>query len=421
MNEEKRTKEYLKRLNDMRLSESSRARMRGELSEYADFHAAEGAQEGVRVGEDDRLMGHVPQGTLYQLFGLKLRKTTMHATAAILIAVMIGGGTSFAAENAVPGDVLYPVKVEVNENVKSALAVSNAAEAKLQARLAQERLEEAEQLAAEGRLDAESSAVIRTRLQRHYEAAIERSERAETEANAEVAAEVRATLEGAFRSYADVLSRIDAGGDGSAGADIVSDLNAYADAVADARATATVDANTDVAAAVERAESVVTEVEAALEDARAELSADTYGRINAQFDNAVEAMAEARASLEANARGEAHAAAQRAIRFASEVRSMIKSALRLDVDLELDTGVNIGAGATTQNGADAESETRAGGDSEAESDTETGAEGESDTSADAEAGVEVDLETDTSVDTDSVEAGGSGGGSVETDADLDLY
>ena len=35
----------------------------------------------------------------------------------LIIILIIGGGASFAAEQAVPGNLLYPVKISINEKV----------------------------------------------------------------------------------------------------------------------------------------------------------------------------------------------------------------------------------------------------------------------------------------------------------------
>src|SRR3989338_3749649 len=43
---------------------------------------------------------------------------------ALLIALFVGGGTSLAAENSLPGDPLYHVKVGINEEVRGWLSLS---------------------------------------------------------------------------------------------------------------------------------------------------------------------------------------------------------------------------------------------------------------------------------------------------------
>ncbi len=81
-------------------------------------------------------------------------------TIVLLLALLAGGGTSLAAEQALPGDALYPVKVDIMEPIRATLAVSPEAKAKWQTRVAERRLEEGERLLASGSLSDENRAKI---------------------------------------------------------------------------------------------------------------------------------------------------------------------------------------------------------------------------------------------------------------------
>jgi len=116
-------------------------------------------------------------------------------TIVIAIIILLGGGASFAAENVLPGDALYPVKVSVNEEVKSAFSFSSEAKAMYEIRRAEKRLLEAEKLAAMGRLDATGRANAVARFESHAEAFAEHAAEAESEKGAEALAEVRAKFE----------------------------------------------------------------------------------------------------------------------------------------------------------------------------------------------------------------------------------
>lgn len=165
MNNEKQTTKYLSKLNNLKLSDSSRARIENNLLEYAKFHS-------VRVGEDSRSIKQVQRST--SLFTFKLA----YMPFIILLTVMVGGGTSFAAQGALPGDFLYPVKTEINEPVRSVLAIGANAEANLQAKIVTERIAEAEELEAEGKLDSDARARLSASVQAHLakaEKALEKS------------------------------------------------------------------------------------------------------------------------------------------------------------------------------------------------------------------------------------------------------
>jgi hypothetical protein len=113
----------------------------------------------------------------------------------IIIAVVLAGGASFAAENSLPGDILYPVKIHVNEEVRAVVALD--AEAKIRAaeRRALLRLEEAEKLEAKGKLDAEVTAEIAARFKEHAEALSAKLEKVHAEGQAEVHSNFESAIE----------------------------------------------------------------------------------------------------------------------------------------------------------------------------------------------------------------------------------
>lgn len=82
-------------------------------------------------------------------------------------ALVVGGGTAYAAQGALPGDLLYPIKIHITEPVEVALAQNSEAKAKVEARLAERRVEEAQSLAARGELDATTTAELQTNFDGH--------------------------------------------------------------------------------------------------------------------------------------------------------------------------------------------------------------------------------------------------------------
>lgn len=71
-----------------------------------------------------------------------------------LVVLVLGTGVSLASERSLPGDWLYPVKLNVNENLVSRLKQSDASRAAWVAELVVRRVHEAQQLAARDRLDS---------------------------------------------------------------------------------------------------------------------------------------------------------------------------------------------------------------------------------------------------------------------------
>jgi hypothetical protein len=184
MNPDIKTTEYIAKLKDIKLSDSSRARIKNNLQEYAAFH-------GVRVGSEARSIPVVPMRT--SLFSLKFA----YMPLVILLAIMIGGGTTLAAQSSVPGDILYSVKIGVNENIREALTISADSEAKLQANLLEERLEEAQKLQAKGQFTAETESTVVANIS----AQAKRAEAAAEHSSEEVKLETKAKIALALQNF----------------------------------------------------------------------------------------------------------------------------------------------------------------------------------------------------------------------------
>ncbi|RJQ33916.1 hypothetical protein C4556_03635 [Candidatus Parcubacteria bacterium] len=133
------------------------------------------------------------------------------ALAGFLIIFLVGGGTSYAAADALPGDILYTIKTRVNEPITSALALSPEAKASVSATLAVRRLEEAEVLASEGRLSSAVSVEIESKFEEHIEA-FEAKTTVLTEKDEDIktVADVQSDLEASLKVHASVLADLSA-------------------------------------------------------------------------------------------------------------------------------------------------------------------------------------------------------------------
>lgn len=129
--------------------------------------------------------------------------------AAVLIVAVLGGGTAYAAEGALPGDALYSVKVHVNEPIAEALAVTPKEQATVNANIATERLNEAQQLAAKGRL----STTTAVHLEANYEAHVAQADAAVAtvaQHDPSLAAQLHASLESRVAARGQVLKLLQA-------------------------------------------------------------------------------------------------------------------------------------------------------------------------------------------------------------------
>ena len=124
----------------------------------------------------------------------------------LIIALVMGGSVSFAAENTIPGDALYPVKVYVNENARAAVAFTDKSKAELAVELANRRLEEAGKLAVRGTLDADTEASVATNVENRVKDA--RAKLATLKSHDEDgASEIKVDLSSVLRAHGVVLAK----------------------------------------------------------------------------------------------------------------------------------------------------------------------------------------------------------------------
>jgi hypothetical protein len=91
----------------------------------------------------------------------------MPSIAIALVAVLVIGGVSAAAQTSLPGQPLYPIKVHINENLEGAFALSDSMRADWDMGIISERLSEAQQLASQGQLSAAAQTDITNNFDTH--------------------------------------------------------------------------------------------------------------------------------------------------------------------------------------------------------------------------------------------------------------
>ncbi len=103
-----------------------------------------------RVMKTPVLSPYMPKVNVWNFFSI--HKSFAYALASLLIFVIAGGTLTYAAEGTVPGDLLYPIKVNVTEPMRDALAITPVEKASWNAEKAVRRLNEAETLANKNKL-----------------------------------------------------------------------------------------------------------------------------------------------------------------------------------------------------------------------------------------------------------------------------
>ncbi len=101
---------------------------------------------------------------------LHLNSLYVRSLAGVFAVVMIVG-VPFIAERSMPGDVLYPVKVQFNEELRSSLSLSPYAKVAWETERLERRLAEARLLASEGKFTQEAEDKVAQAVKDHTDAA----------------------------------------------------------------------------------------------------------------------------------------------------------------------------------------------------------------------------------------------------------
>lgn len=290
---------------------------------------------------------------------------TRMVLAGLLLVVVAGAGTASAAQRALPGDTLYPIKISINEQVELALASNTAAKATLEVEFAERRVEEAQTLAAAGRLDTDMADSLGATVEVHIEKAEALASEVEPEEPG-VAAEVRAKLASSLSANGAVLKRLGrdssnerskrgsevlsakviARSDGSGRAEARAfsiaapaaksapsqgggSISSMTMAVADSSGGE--DANPKVAVRLQsKAAEALKEAREEYEERSGPLEASLAAQVTEQFGFADEAMSKGSAALGAGAYAEAQAHFTEVLRISLRLEALLKAEKRFD-------------------------------------------------------------------------------------------
>lgn len=271
-------------------------------------------------------------------------------TIILIIALFIGGGTSFAAESALPGDILYPIKVSVNEEVRSFTAISNKAQSQWDARRAERRLEEAETLAVEGRFNAKTRADIESRFESHAEAFQKHAEKIETIQNARTSFEIHSNFEASLEAHEQVLVRIATEKANvreevkSLLIEVRTRLNTTVKARSNLQAKVSAEVNGEVKTAAEgklrAAENKISEVRSFIGRMKTSVSASADVQAEAKLKVAESVVVRGKTEMEAQTYGKAFVSFQEAIRIAQEAKLLVATEERIDIEIKV-PGVDV--------------------------------------------------------------------------------
>lgn len=261
---------------------------------------------------------------------------------ALIIALIVSGGVGVAAQNSLPGNVLYPVKINVNEKLEGLLSVSAKAKADFEAVLASRRLQEAEELSSEGKLDDQIATDIQANFEEHANAAEKGVSDLKTDNDLESASEVAADFESSLHSHETILVTLSLKGDeenrnaiGSVIKKLDSELKDTDKVRSDVEVKIKSSKGPEVQAAAEgkmtAAQNKIDEVSKFI--ANANVATSTMVEAQAKLTVAKSTFAQGKIKLDAKAYGEAFVLFQNSIRLAQEAKMTLESRDELDIDV----------------------------------------------------------------------------------------
>ena len=253
----------------------------------------------------------------------------------LALAVLFGGGASFAAEGSLPGELLYPVKVGVNERVGEVLAFSTEAKANFEAKLAARRAEEMAKLSEQGEVSVEVAERLKAKFEIRAERAHERLAELEAEGKFGAAIEANTRFQALLdRKAAIFTDKIGYNGGNPNIEELMKfsvGINGEKGRLISAQARAEAQLRTDVPPGFEQraegklkaTENKIAESIRFIESQKDNVSAEVYAEAQAKLVIAENHVVEGKAQLEAQAYAEAFISFNRAFSTAMEAKNAV--------------------------------------------------------------------------------------------------
>lgn len=151
------SEQFHKKASTIKLSASERAVLREQLMTYMEYHP-------VTVTNTPKTVAPTVLQDRFYTISLPRRYWQSFAGLSVIALLVV---VPTLAERAVPGDVLYPIKVQVNEEIRSSLTSDGYEKIAWETERLERRISEARLLAKEGRLTAEVEAEVIAAVQTH--------------------------------------------------------------------------------------------------------------------------------------------------------------------------------------------------------------------------------------------------------------
>ena len=273
----------------------------------------------------------------------------------LLVFLLAGGSTSFAAQYALPGELLYPVKVGVNEKVGKLLQASPEAKATYEVALVRERLKEATVLSVEGKLDPEMQTELESRFTTQATEAKAHIEKIRKQGDIRTAADITSDLEVSLITNSKILGEAGKKSDDNTRSirkkvdDELGKVSAVRTNLEEEIASSSkresetsrserkrVNASAFAVGKIRDAENTLRSAQTYLEKKRSKVGAQAATDAETRFGDALGLITQAKEKAETGANGEAFNLGNEAIRISQEAQELLKARADLNLNVLID-------------------------------------------------------------------------------------
>ena len=348
---------FIKKAKDISLSKNEKTAIRQSVLNFISLHPVR-SKTSLGTSADMSLTSRTSNGTVRSdttprlsygsnIFFFNHFNLTKTMAILLIISLMVGGGVGLAAEQALPGDSLYPVKIGLNEEVKGWLLVSEEARANWEVERVQRRLEEAEEMTSRGSLNAETRAVIEANFEAQSERVRDRIAKFESKDNFNAAVGVSSNFEVALKAHERILAELlDEETDAvlkieikpikiRVGFEASEAKKSREDNEDKVSAKVRVDIESAAEGKLGAAENKIEEVRKFIENMESKLGAEATVQAKARLTLADQTVAEGKAKFESKAYGDAFILFQKAIRIAQEAKLLVQARHELKINVQI--------------------------------------------------------------------------------------
>lgn len=273
----------------------------------------------------------------------------------LLVFLLAGGSTSFAAQYALPGELLYPVKVGVNEKVGKLLQASPEAKATYEVALVRERLKEATVLSVEGKLDTEMQTELESRFTTQATEAKAHIEKIRKQGDIRTAADITSDLEISLITNSKILGEAGKKSDDNTRSirkkvdDELGKVSAVRTNLEEEIASSSkresetsrserkrMNASAFAVGKIRDAENTLRSAQTYLEKKRSKVGAQAATDAETRFGDALGLITQAKEKAETGANGEAFNLGNEAIRISQEAQELLKARADFNLNVSID-------------------------------------------------------------------------------------